>query len=93
MQVVQSKILNENMERKLRGNSQYLANLEARLQHEIVKAAPLLGSDLDALPTAQLQQLVAAQEEALKRVRSMLVTSLVQPCSCYCFVSPRLQHM
>ena len=82
VQVVQSKILNESMERKLRGNSQYLANLEARLQHEIVKAAPLLGSNLDALPTAQLQQLVAAQEDALKRARSMLVTSLVRPCPC-----------
>ena len=81
------------MERKLRGNSQYLANLEARLQHEIVKAAPLLGSNLDALPTAQLQQLVVAQEEALKRARSMLVTSLVWPCICYCCVSPLLQHM
>lgn len=71
--MVQSKTLNENMDRKLRGNSQYLANLEARLQHEIVKAAPLLSSNLDALPTAQLQQLVNAQEEALKRARSMLV--------------------
>ncbi|KAL3152113.1 hypothetical protein ABBQ32_001214 [Trebouxia sp. C0010 RCD-2024] len=65
-------MVNENMERKLRGNSQYLANLEARLQHEVVKAAPLLSSNLDALPTAQLQQLVTAQEEALKRARSML---------------------
>ena len=80
VQVVQSKLLNENMERKLRGNSQYLANLEARLQHEIVKAAPLLSSNLDALPTPQLQQLVTAQEEALKRARSMLVNPLVLPC-------------
>ena len=71
--MVQGKVLNENMERKLRGNSQYLANLEVRLQHEIVKAAPVLSSNLDGLPTVQLQQLVAAQEEALKRARSMLV--------------------
>lgn len=85
-QVVQSKALNENMARKLRGNSQYLANLEARLQHEIVKAAPVLSSNLDGLPTVQLQQLVAAQEEALKRARSMLVTSLACPCSCYCYL-------
>lgn len=83
-QVVQGKVLNENMERKLRGNSQYLANLEARLQHEIVKAAPVLSSNLDGLPTVQLQQLVVAQEEALKRARSMLVTTLAWPCSCYC---------
>lgn len=86
VQVVQSKILNENMERKLRGNSQYLANLEARLQHEIVKAAPLLTSNLDALPTAQLQQLVTAQEDALKRARSMLVNSLsryISTCAAY----------
>ena len=76
-QVVQRKIFNENLERKLRGNSQYLANLESRLQHEIVKAAPLLSANLDALPTAQLQQLVNAQEEALKRARAMLVST---PC-------------
>ena len=70
---MQGKILNENLERKLKGSSQYLANLEARLQHEMVKTAPLLSSNLDALPTAQLQQLVIAQEEALKKARSMLV--------------------
>ena len=38
-----------------------------------MKAAPLLNPNLDALPTAQLQQLVHAQEETLKRARSMLV--------------------
>ncbi len=72
-QVSQSKTYTEGLERKLRSNQQYLANLESRLQHEIVKAAPLMSSNLDALPTAQLQQLVHAQEEALKRARSMLV--------------------
>lgn len=80
LQVVQSKVVNENLERKLRANSQYLANLEARLQHEIVKAAPLLNANLDALPTPQLQQLVNAQEEALKRARSMLVGHLTLVC-------------
>ncbi len=73
MQASQSKSYSAGLERKLRSNQQYLANLESRLQHEIVKAAPLMGSNLDALPTAQLQQLVHAQEEALKRARSMLV--------------------
>ncbi|KAL0026664.1 hypothetical protein WJX79_002501 [Trebouxia sp. C0005] len=68
----QNKSYSAGLERKLRSNQQYLANLESRLQHEIVKAAPLMGSNLDALPTAQLQQLVHAQEEALKRARSML---------------------
>ncbi|KAL0051235.1 hypothetical protein WJX82_004155 [Trebouxia sp. C0006] len=68
----QSKSYSAGLERKLRSNQQYLANLESRLQHEIVKAAPLMGSNLDALPTAQLQQLVHAQEEALKQARSML---------------------
>ena len=73
MQVSQGKSYSDGLERKLRSNQQYLANLEARLQHEMVKAAPLMASNLDALPTAQLQQLVHAQEEALKRARSMLV--------------------
>ena len=72
-QVSQSKSYSDGLERKLRSNQQYLANLEVRLQHEMVKAAPLMASNLDALPTAQLQQLVHAQEEALKRARSMLV--------------------
>ena len=81
LQVVQSKVVNENLERKIRANSQYLGNLEARLQHEIVKAAPLLSANLDALPTPQLQQLVNAQEEALKRARSMLVGCFTHCCS------------
>lgn len=71
-EISQGKKYTEGLERKLRGNQQYVANLEAQLQHEIVKAAPLLNPNLDALPTAQLQQLVHAQEETLKRARSML---------------------
>ena len=78
----QSKSYSAGLERKLRSNQQYLANLESRLQHEIVKAAPLMGSNLDALPTAQLQQLVHAQEEALKRARSMLVSIACAACTC-----------
>ena len=81
-QASQSKSYSAGLERKLRSNQQYLANLESRLQHEIVKAAPLMGSNLDALPTAQLQQLVHAQEEALKRARSMLVSIACAACTC-----------
>ncbi len=40
-----------------------------------------MGSNLDALPTAQLQQLVHAQEEALKRARSMLVSKACATCT------------
>lgn len=82
MQVSQGKSYSDGLERKLRSNQQYLANLEARLQHEMVKAAPLMASNLDALPTAQLQQLVHAQEEALKRARSMLVGYLAPYMHC-----------
>ena len=57
--------------------------MEARLQHEIVKVNPGLGTNLDVLPTAQLQQLVQSQEEALKRARAMLV----------CTSDPSLQHL
>jgi hypothetical protein len=87
MQASQSKSYSAGLERKLRSNQQYLANLESRLQHEIVKAAPLMGSNLDALPTAQLQQLVHAQEEALKRARSMLVSIARAACTFVCTAS------
>ena len=73
LQVAQCKNYIEGLERKLRGNHQHVARVEARLQHEMVKANPALGTNLDVLPTAQLQQLVQSQEEALKRARAMLV--------------------
>lgn len=71
--MLHAKAYSEGLERKLRGSQQYVASLEARLQHEMVKATPLLSPNLDAVPTAQLQQLVHVQEEALKRARSTLV--------------------
>ena len=74
LQVAQCKNYIEGLERKLRGNQQHVARVEARLQHEMVKANPVLGTNLDVLPTAQLQQLVQSQEEALKRARAMLVS-------------------
>lgn len=73
LQMAQCKNYIEGLERKLRGNHQHVAQVEARLQHEMVRANPALGTNLDVLPTAQLQQLVQSQEEALKRARAMLV--------------------
>lgn len=73
MQVAQCKNYIDGLERKLRGNQQHVARLEARLQHELVKGNHVLGTNLDVLPTAQLEQLVHSQEEALKKARAMLV--------------------
>jgi hypothetical protein len=61
-----------SLQGKVKAQAEYVSSVEARLQEERKKAAPLLGMHLEELSSQQLAALARLHEEGLHRAQTML---------------------
>lgn len=66
----------KELEASLKERTTYVSGLEAQLREEIMRSAPLYGSNLDRMSAAQLESLARIHERGLKQARSLMVSQL-----------------